>query len=389
MKFGRKPRGHDPRVPKLSLLRRHPTPSPTPSPAPVLPTPPAAINYGQGMPQSLGAMLNDTLGDCVEAALGHSLQVWSANAGTEMVTPADAQIEAYYELAGGYVPGDPNTDDGTVIQAALSDWLTHALDGNTLAAFVELDQLSDLETIRRTIWECGLVFIGFNVPAYLTDNLMAAGSVWDVNLRADNDIVGGHCVIACGYDAAGNMNVISWGGFYTMTPAFWNQFVDEAYLLINADWIKSTGETPAGLDMSQLQSLMQEINMAPTPTPAALVAVIATLAVTSESLPASNAAQASNSVVVTDSAGTVYPAVVLTGAESTPWSWAASYAPGLATGVATALDALGAPIGAPVTSQFVVPTTPVTETYEAPSGISAVLATSSAAARARFNALKK
>lgn len=41
-----------------------------------------------------------------------------------------------------------------------------------------------------------------------------------------------------------------------MTPAFWNAQVDEAYALVNQDWVEKTGLTPAGLNISQLEALM-------------------------------------------------------------------------------------------------------------------------------------
>lgn len=116
--------------------------------------------------------------------------------------------------------------------------------------------------------------------------------------------------------------------------------------------------------------------------------VVNTLAVTTTPLPATNAAQKSVSIVVTDSAGTVYPPVVLTGAESTPWSWAATYADGAATAVATALDVNGATIGTPANLSFTVPVTVAPATFEAPSAITSVLASTSAATAAVHAALK-
>jgi hypothetical protein len=120
----------------------------------------------------------------------------------------------------------------------------------------------------------------------------------------------------------------------------------------------------------------------------ALSNVVNTLGVTTTPLPSTNAAQKSISVVVTDSAGTVYPAVLLTGAESTPWSWAATYADGPATAVVTALDINGATIGAVVNDSFVVPVTTPPATFEAPGAITSVLASTSAATAAVHAALK-
>jgi hypothetical protein len=124
-----------------------------------------------------------------------------------------------------------------------------------------------------------------------------------------------------------------------------------------------------------------------TPAPVTVTGV-ATLAVSSQPLPSSNAAQASNSVVVTDSAGTVYPAVVLTGAESTPWSWAATYASGSATAVVTALDVNGATIGTVLSTSFNVVAV-VAATFEAPSGITFVANATSPATAAVHAALKR
>ena len=46
-----------------------------------LPTPPASSDWTKGITQ-WGMMLNDTLGDCTIAGLGHALQVWTVNAST-------------------------------------------------------------------------------------------------------------------------------------------------------------------------------------------------------------------------------------------------------------------------------------------------------------------
>jgi hypothetical protein len=123
-----------------------------------------------------------------------------------------------------------------------------------------------------------------------------------------------------------------------------------------------------------------------TPTPV-LVSGIATLSVTSTALPSGNAPQASVSIVVTDSAGTVYAPVVLTGAESpTPWAYAATFASGAASAVATALDTSNAPIGTPATLSFTVTPAVTPQTFNAPSGFGFVAAATSSATAALHKA---
>jgi hypothetical protein len=120
-----------------------------------------------------------------------------------------------------------------------------------------------------------------------------------------------------------------------------------------------------------------------------LVPGIATLSVTPAPLPSGNAPQASVSVVVTDGAGTVYPAVVLTGAESpTPWSYAATFASGSASAVATALDTSNNPIGSPASLSFTVTPAVAPQTFESPTGFGFVAASTNAATAALHQASK-
>jgi len=210
------------------------------------------------MPANLGMMGNSALGDCTCAAWGHAIQVWTANVG-QMVTPADSDVLALYEQACGYVPGDPATDRGGVEQGVLSYLVnTGAPLGGTrhrLAAFVEVDPRNPVD-VRQAIADCGLTYIGFNVPNFLT-SIEAPGSVWD--LQPGNDaIVGGHAVIVAGYNAGG-LRVISWGSYYTMTWSFWSRFVDEAYALADPDWFRATGIDPFGMSLPELESQMSAI----------------------------------------------------------------------------------------------------------------------------------
>lgn len=124
-----------------------------------------------------------------------------------------------------------------------------------------------------------------------------------------------------------------------------------------------------------------------TPAPV-LVPGVGSLNVAMQPLPSSNAAQASISLVVTDAAGTVFPPVVLTGAENPPWSWAATYASGQASAAETDMDVNGATIATAGPWLFAV-TPVVAATFEQGTGISFVANTASAAAAARHSALKK
>jgi hypothetical protein len=111
-----------------------------------------------------------------------------------------------------------------------------------------------------------------------------------------------------------------------------------------------------------------------------LIPVVVAITTVTTPLPASNAAQASISIVVTDSTGAAQSAVLLNGNETpTPWAFTTSVNPGAGTVTATALDTAGATIGTPLTSSFTVTPQAV---FQAPSAITVSAQTSSVASAA-------
>jgi hypothetical protein len=215
------------------------------------------------MPADLGMMLNDTLGDCTCAAVYHAMQLWSFNA-SKMVTQPDNDVEKLYILACGYNPRVGGEGPGGNEQHVLSYWVKSGaptgLKGqlrDKLVAFVEVDP-RNVDDVKRTINDCGVAYIGFNVPQFIVPPPPAQPpKVWDVQ-STDTKIVGGHAVVLAGYDAKG-ARLISWGGYYTMTWAFFAEYVDEVYALANNDWINSKGTSPGGLTIEELEAQMQAI----------------------------------------------------------------------------------------------------------------------------------
>jgi len=253
-KLGRTPRTFDPRVPHMSAILAGQT----------LPPPPASVDYTSGMPANLGMMLNDTLGDCTCAAFYHALQVWSFSANPPMVTQPDHDVEELYIKACGYKPSQGGEGPGGNEQRVLTYLLKSGAPAGPagkehvkITAFVEVDP-RNTDDVKRAISDCGLVYIGFQVPAFLMPPNAPPPAVWDAKPGADDSNVGGHAVVLAGYDAAG-ARVISWGQYYTMTWAFFAQFVDEVYAIADSVWINAKGTTPGGLSLSQLEAQMSAL----------------------------------------------------------------------------------------------------------------------------------
>ena len=252
-KLGRLHRTYDPRVPHLSALLA----------GQILTPPPAAVDYTKGMPANLGMLLNDTLGDSTCAAVYHAIQVWTFNAGKKMVTEPDGDVERLYILACGYnprVPGEgPGGNEQHVLTYLLQQGAPAGSKGATrqkIAAFVEVDP-RNVDDVKRTIVECGLAYIGFNVPQSVQPPGQLPPAVWNY-VPDDSNIIGGHAVVLAGYDDEG-ARVISWGQYYTMTWEFFARFVDEVYAIADADWVENTGKTPGGLTLDQLEAQMQAL----------------------------------------------------------------------------------------------------------------------------------
>ena len=254
-KLGRLHRTYDPRVPHMSAILAGQT----------LPPPPPQADWTVGMPANLGMMLNDTLGDCTCAAVYHAIQVWSYNAQDHaMDTEPDADVEDLYIRACGYNPRAGGEGPGgneqhvlTYLHKTGAPVGAQGKQRHKIAAFVEVDpRITD--DVKRAINNCGVAYIGFNVPQYIVPPNGNSPQVWDVE-NANTNIVGGHAVVLAGYDANG-ARVISWGQYYTMTWAFFAKYVDEVYAIADPTWIESKGTTPGGLTMAQLEAQMQALS---------------------------------------------------------------------------------------------------------------------------------
>ena len=200
-KMGRKKSVADPRTLKLAKYIR----------AEQAPFPPASIDWWSKVPQ-WGMLENDVLGNCVPAAQLHMIEQQSFyETGTEIqATNADA-IKLYTEEA-GYVPNDPNTDNGTDMITALRYWRKFGIKvGNTgphkAYAWMGVN-LNDALEMRRAIDLFGAIFYGAELPISAQDpEVNGAGySMWNY----PGDIVGidtpgswgGHCVPIVGYHVA-------------------------------------------------------------------------------------------------------------------------------------------------------------------------------------------
>lgn len=250
-KLGRLP--NDPAKPRLRLALKDGAPPP-----------PAAIDWHSGV-ASWGMLGNDAYGDCVFAANGHIVEQQTAlGGGLETVVTTDETLAEYSRVT-GFSPADPATDQGAMVQDGLNDLRKAGLAGRTIAAFAEVSP-HDLVTVQSAVADLGAVSIGINLPASAMSQFHA-GQPWDA-VANDGGILGGHCVLLVGYDAA-HLYVVTWGKVQPMTHAFWNAYVEECWPIVDRDWVSAlSGLDPARVDLATLGEEFAALTGAPNPFPA-------------------------------------------------------------------------------------------------------------------------
>ena len=183
-----------------------------------LPTPPLTADYSPLAATALAEMYgNDSLGDCVIAGGYHLVGVWTgnANAGTSFLATQD-QIVKDYSSIGGYVPGDPSTDQGCDEDTAEQFWTTTGFcDGTKLLGSLAVDATNQTQCMQALdLFEN--LYLGLELPdSYVNPFPSASGFTWDVGTPDPNN---GHCIVAVGYTTAG-LTICTWGMLGTLTWA--------------------------------------------------------------------------------------------------------------------------------------------------------------------------
>jgi hypothetical protein len=218
--------------------------------------PPAHVNWVKTGAPAWPMMLNDSLGDCVCAAAGHMQEQWTTWKG-QTITPGDSAILNMYEKVGGYVPGEPATDNGCNMLDALNWWKGTGIQGRRIAAYAAVNY-EDRAEVKTAVELFGNLYLGIQLP------LSAQGqNVWQVPVGGPSGngapgSWGGHCIPVVSYDPTG-LIVVTWGQQLFMTWGFLNTYADEAYAVLSPDWIESSGFSPGKVDLAQLMADLAKI----------------------------------------------------------------------------------------------------------------------------------
>lgn len=242
-----------------------------------LPPPPATVDYsaqaGTAVMQDI--FLNDNEGDCVIADHARFIGIVAGMGGGSPFVYTNAQVNADYSAIGGYVPGDPSTDQGCDPETALAYYQSHGYaDGSKLACWYAIDATNEL-LVKQAIWLGGSIAVALNLPDAWVNNIPTGdGFTWDVAGGPDPN--NGHEVNALGYTAQG-MIIDTWGMKGIMTWAATAMYCTvkaggNLYGRMDADMVnKATQLAPNGFAWSALLSDAQAMGgnpvIPPGPTP--------------------------------------------------------------------------------------------------------------------------
>jgi hypothetical protein len=225
----------------------------------LIPTPPASCDYSEQAAKSLSNVYeNDSLGCCTISGVAHTIGILTGNAdGGNPFVFTDQQIIALYSACGGYVPGDPSTDQGCDEVTVLNYWMNKGapVGSNKILGYLSIDA-TDIQQVQVAQFLFESLYSGLELPDAWTNNMpQQSGFVWDVAGPPDPNE--GHCVVSCGFNAQG-VQICTWGMTGTMTYAAVKQYWGQAdggdlYVVISQESIaKASAKAPNGFDWAQL-----------------------------------------------------------------------------------------------------------------------------------------
>lgn len=220
------------------------------------PAPPTFASWVTDVPR-WPMNLNDRLGSCVVGGMANAVHQWTFYVKEKLgygtvIVPSDKDVLTAYEAIGGYVPGDPSTDNGCDMLTALKYWRNTGIAGHKIHAFVSVDPKNPAEW-EDAIWLFGNLFTGLALP--ISAQSQDAWTVPNGGAFGDGSpgSWGGHGVICASYSDK-TVTCVTWGQTLKMSRNFFRDYVDEAYAILSPDWFDVNQHAPSHFDFAQLHA---------------------------------------------------------------------------------------------------------------------------------------
>jgi hypothetical protein len=186
---------------------------------------------------------NDRYGDCTFAGMVHAFMATASEEnGTETFPTTDETVAAYLSYTNGQ-------DQGAVESDLLQTWKNTTILGRELLGYAPVP-VSNLDEVKQVINTFGVCYIGIRVPASCETQFQKHEPWALTGTPADDQILGGHCIILVGYDTE-YFYAVTWGSVQKIEYNWLTQYMDEAWALITPE-IGNKGSYN-GLNLDQLK----------------------------------------------------------------------------------------------------------------------------------------
>lgn len=197
---------------------------------------------------------NDKVGDCVFATQGHLLNNMQRGIGGAVSTFSETSVIGDYSAVTGYVPGKPETDNGTMMADAAAYWrktgiadasgLRHVID-----AYVEIN-IRNTDELMQAAFDFGGIALGVKFPQSASDQ-WDHGQPWTC-VPGTPKILGGHATSLVGRNSSGRAIIATWNGITAADMDWVAEFTDEAVAYISVSYLDSRGINPRGYDRAEM-----------------------------------------------------------------------------------------------------------------------------------------
>lgn len=240
----------------------------------VKPGGPAEIDYysrvldAGGFPMDLNGpdpsnppQIPDGIGCCGVAGPDHLQMALNAYAHGDFASWGNEGILRTYSAWGGYVLGDPSTDNGTNLQDNLSAWRHDGVeraDGSTdkILFFGALRPGSWLRPERvQALRAFGGIIYGHQWPESAEHQFPNP-----LTYIPGSPAAGGHCTVQLGELTGMNeVRDCCWGAIVSASTAFLLHSVVEAWVVGTMDFIELNGQNPSGLDLDGMNEALSSL----------------------------------------------------------------------------------------------------------------------------------
>jgi hypothetical protein len=201
--------------------------------------------------------LNNQLGDCTIAAANHVQMAMNQYAHGKCAPWSDDVCLEAYEAVGGYVPGDPATDNGCAMQDVLEYWRTEGIGGDKILAYGALSVPCYLPVRLQALYTFGAIYTGLRLPQS-AETQFDNGQPWTP--EQGSPIAGGHCVDQqAELQAMDEVRYVSWGETVSANRAFSYDFTEEAWCIISSDFVEVNGDNPDGFDLQAMNEALASL----------------------------------------------------------------------------------------------------------------------------------